>query len=66
MPYTAIVDVMLTLERDGQVLLAERSGTGYADGWYNLPSGKLEEYEDVVAAIIREAWEEVGVTLGAS
>jgi 8-oxo-dGTP diphosphatase len=45
----------------GRVLLAERSGTGYADGAFNLPSGKLEPGEDVVAAVIREAREEIGV-----
>lgn len=55
------VDVMLILERAGHVLLAERSGTGYADGWYNFPSGKLEAGEDVVTAVIREASEEIGV-----
>ena len=36
-PRTFYVDVLLILERDGCVLLAERSGTGYADGAYNLP-----------------------------
>jgi hypothetical protein len=40
------VDVMLILERNGHVLLAERSGTGYADGAFNLPSGKLDPHED--------------------
>jgi 8-oxo-dGTP diphosphatase len=62
-PHTVVVDVMLILERDGLVLLAERSGTGYADGALNLPSGKLEPGEDVVAAVIREAHEEVGVVV---
>jgi 8-oxo-dGTP diphosphatase len=59
-PNTVVVDVMLILERDGLVLLADRSGTGYAAGALNLPSGKLEPGEDVVAAVIREAHEEVG------
>ena len=60
-PRTFYVDVLLILERDGRVLLAERSGTGYADGAFNLPSGKLEPGEDVVGAVIREAREEIGV-----
>jgi 8-oxo-dGTP pyrophosphatase MutT (NUDIX family) len=51
------------LERAGRVLLAERAGTGYADGWYNLPSGKLEPAEDVVAAVVRETREEIGLHL---
>ncbi|GAA2706355.1 NUDIX hydrolase [Actinoplanes palleronii] len=57
------VDVLLLLRRDDQVLLALRDGTGYADGQWNLPSGKLEFGEDAVAGIIREAYEEIGITL---
>jgi 8-oxo-dGTP diphosphatase len=60
-PYTSFVDVLLILDRDEQVLLAQREGTGYADGQWNLPSGKLEAGEDMIAAIIREAREEIGV-----
>ncbi|TFE26225.1 NUDIX domain-containing protein [Frankia sp. B2] len=63
MAYTSVIDVMLLLIRDGAVLLAERSGTGFADGWFNLPSGKLEDGEDVAAAICREAREEIGLHL---
>jgi ADP-ribose pyrophosphatase YjhB (NUDIX family) len=55
------IDVMLILERDGEVLLAECSGTGYAAGWYNLPSGQAGPGEDVVAAAAREAREGIGV-----
>ncbi|MET8848554.1 NUDIX domain-containing protein [Amycolatopsis sp. NPDC004625] len=61
MPYNSFVDVLITLERGEQVLLAQRVGTGYADGQWNLPSGKLEDGEDLVAAIIREAREELDV-----
>jgi 8-oxo-dGTP pyrophosphatase MutT (NUDIX family) len=60
-PHTVVVDVMLILVRDGRVLLAERSGTGYADGALNLPSGKLDPGEDVIGAVIREAREEIGI-----
>ncbi len=34
-----------------------------ADGWWNLPSGKLEAGEDAVAVICREADEEIGLHL---
>lgn len=61
--YQAIVDVHLILIRDGLILLAERQGTGYADGLYNLPSGHLEDGESVVDGAIREAAEEVGIRL---
>lgn len=60
MPYTSVVDVLV---RDEHVLLAQRHNTGYADGQWNLPSGKLEDGEDVVAAVIREAREEIAIDL---
>jgi 8-oxo-dGTP pyrophosphatase MutT (NUDIX family) len=64
MPYLSVVDVHLILERaDGHVLLAERAGTGYADGLLNVPGGKLEDGEDVRTAAIREAREELGVVV---
>ena len=58
-----IVDVHLLLLRGGDVLLARRSGTGYADGLLHAPSGHLEEGEDVRSGMIREAVEEIGVEL---
>jgi SAM-dependent methyltransferase len=62
--HAEIVDVHLILRRaDGRVLLARRSGTGYADGLLNAPSGHVEEGEDVRAAMLREAYEEVGVVI---
>ncbi len=62
-PYTTVVDVLLILTRGDHVLLALREGTGYADGQWNLPSGKLEAGEHMVAALVREAREEVGLRL---
>ncbi len=62
--HTEIVDVHLILRRDDdRVLLARRSGTGYADGLLNAPSGHVEDGEDVREAMIREAYEEVGVVV---
>ncbi|SDT29851.1 NUDIX domain-containing protein [Actinoplanes derwentensis] len=60
------VDVLLILADGDQVLLGLRSGTGFADGQWNLPSGKLEPGEDVVSAVRRETLEEIGVRLGPS
>jgi 8-oxo-dGTP pyrophosphatase MutT (NUDIX family) len=57
------VDVFLLLTSGGKVLLALREGTGYADGTWNLPSGKLETGEDAVSGVIRESAEEIGVRL---
>src|ERR1051326_9139304 len=62
-PYRSIVDALLVLVRDGHVLLAQRQGTGYADGAWNLPSGKLESGETVSQAAIREGFEELGIKI---
>ncbi|KDA44526.1 NUDIX domain-containing protein [Frankia sp. BMG5.23] len=56
-------DVHLLLLHDGQVLFGRRQNTGYEDGAYHLPSGHLEAGESVVAALIREAKEEIGVSI---
>nr|WP_228046750.1 NUDIX domain-containing protein [Saccharopolyspora sp. HNM0983] len=50
------------LLRDGQVLLSMRRGDAY-DGMWHLPSGKLDAGEDLPAAAVREAREEIGVQL---
>lgn len=65
MPALSYVDVFLLLIRDGEVLLALRENTGYANGQWNVPSGKVEEGESAVAALLREAHEEVGLRLDA-
>lgn len=61
--HTEVVDVHLILRRGDEILLARRAGTGYADGLLNAPSGHVEDGEDVRAAMIREAAEEIGVVL---
>ncbi|CAM5563744.1 hypothetical protein GCM10010329_70230 [Streptomyces spiroverticillatus] len=63
--HTEVVDVHLILRRGAEVLLSRRANTGYADGLLHAPSGHVEDGEDVRAAMIREAAEEVGVTLAA-
>ncbi len=60
-PYRSIVDALLILVRNDHVLLAQRQGTGYADGAWNLPSGKLEDGETVLQAARREGLEEIGI-----
>lgn len=61
--HTEVVDVHLVLRRGEEVLLARRSGTGYADGLLHAPSGHAEDGEDVREAMIREAAEEIGLRL---
>ncbi|MFC8527198.1 NUDIX domain-containing protein [Nocardia sp. NPDC057227] len=66
MQYRSPVDVHLLLTRADRILLARRAGTGYADGMWNLPSGKLDEGEDLQAALIRESREELALVLDPS
>jgi 8-oxo-dGTP diphosphatase len=61
--YASVIDVLLLLTRGDEILLALRQGTGYADGQWNLPSGKLEADEHLVTAVIRETHEEIGLLL---
>jgi ADP-ribose pyrophosphatase YjhB (NUDIX family) len=51
--------------REERVLFMMRSGTGYRDDEYGLPSGKVESGELLVVAAVREAAEEVGVGIDA-
>ena len=55
-----MVDVMLILERDGGVCWPSAATPG-TPGWYNLPSGRLEPDGDVMAAVICEAHDEIGI-----
>lgn len=54
---------LLLVNQAGEVLFGQRQNTGYEDGAWHLPSGHLEAGESVVAALIREAEEEVGVII---
>jgi 8-oxo-dGTP diphosphatase len=45
------------------VLLLRRARSGYRDGQLGLPAGHLEADEDLVAALVRELREELGITV---
>lgn len=60
---TLIVDVNVLLIRDSQVLLGRRHNTGFEDGSLHMPAGHLEGGESLITALLREAWEELGIQI---
>ena len=61
--FQLIVDVHLLLLSEGEVLLGRRANTGYGDGAYEPPSGRLAERETLVEAAVRVAGAQVGIVL---
>ena len=67
--YLSRIGVDIFLERKNEktgvkeILMLKRAGTGYYDGYYDLPGGHLEDEEDIFDGMIREAKEEIGITL---
>jgi 8-oxo-dGTP diphosphatase len=61
--YKVISAVFLIFRRDDHILMLRRAHTGHRDGWLSLPAGHLDGGESATAATVREAKEEVGVTL---
>jgi ADP-ribose pyrophosphatase YjhB (NUDIX family) len=59
--FQLIVDVHLLLLSDGDLLLGRRANTGYGDGAYEPPSGRLAERETLVEAAVRVAAAQVGL-----
>ncbi len=45
------------------ILLVLRENTGYMDGNYGLPAGRVEDQETFTVGAIREAAEEVGIRI---
>ena len=63
MPRFALVPAAyVALLRGTEVLLQQRRNTGYMDGhWTFSAAGHVERDESVYAAVVREAFEELGV-----
>jgi len=57
-PYLA---AFVILRKNGKVAFILRSNTGWMDGYYAVPAGKVELGESVITAAVREASEEAGV-----
>ncbi|MCG9780665.1 NUDIX hydrolase [Photobacterium damselae] len=52
---------VLLKDPNGKILLIQRSGTGWKDGYYSLPAGRLEKGETLISAAVRELKEEVDI-----
>lgn len=67
--YLSRIGVDIFLERKNEIsgkseiLMLKRAGTGYYDGYYDLPGGHLEANEDIFHGMIRETKEEIGITI---
>ncbi|HEX7963384.1 MAG TPA: NUDIX domain-containing protein [Candidatus Saccharimonadales bacterium] len=55
--------VYMLIRQDGKLAFVLRSNTGFMDGYYSLPAGRVEPAEAFRPAAIREAAEEAGVTV---
>lgn len=62
--FRLISAVHLFLIRQEKILLLRRFNTGWGDGLLSVVAGHLEGGEEVKAAAIREAREEVGIAVG--
>jgi ADP-ribose pyrophosphatase YjhB (NUDIX family) len=61
--FKCIAAAYLLLFDGDNVLLLRRYNTGYQDGMYSVPAGHLDGGESLRAAMIREAQEEIGISL---
>ncbi len=60
LPYRPCVGVML-VNADGKVFVGKRIDNREGD-WWQMPQGGVDEGEDLRSAVLRELWEETGVT----
>lgn len=61
--FTVIPAVYIICRQNDKILLIRRYNTGYQDGNYSLPAGHVDGGEPAEEAAIREAKEEIGITI---
>jgi len=59
-PHTASYVIF---KKNDKIAFVLRSNTSWMNGYYGLPSGKVEKDENFINAAIREAKEEVGIVI---
>ena len=59
----AYVNVYLLLQKGRKILFSLRQNTGYENGLYSLLAGHVEEQETATHAMVREAKEEIGISI---
>lgn len=63
---TPYIASYIILRSEGKLAFVLRSHTGWMNGYYGLPSGKVEKGETYIQAAVREAKEEAGVDVKVS
>jgi 8-oxo-dGTP diphosphatase len=58
-PY--IASYIIVQNDEGNIAFLMRQNTAWMNGFYSLPSGKVEKNESFTAAAVREAKEEIGI-----
>lgn len=57
------VAVHMFFLKDDKLFLIKRFNTGFMDGYWSVPAGRLDEHETITQAALREAREEVGANV---
>jgi len=60
---TCLVGAHIFFIKDGTLCMIRRKNTGHGDGKYSVPAGHVDAGERMIDAAIREAKEEVGVSI---
>ena len=55
--------VHMIISKDDKILLQKRKGSKLWPGYYALPAGHIDEGENQYDALVREAKEELGITI---